>query len=179
MGSVNPVTRPDGGATPPNRNRQRRWAIEFPYGWSADDQVSRRELLRLAVFASGALFAATGFLAGLGYARDRTRQKEQPIAATSAVPPGGVHYFDYIDDQQAILLHLDTGQFVAYSGKCTHLSCAVYWHGESGELRCPCHDGVFDPRTGNVVAGPPTRPLEKIALRQEGDMLIAVAQMPS
>lgn len=156
-----------------------RWTVEFPYGWEADDRVSRRDLLRLAVLASGAFFAATGVLAGLGYARDRVRQKEVRIATVSEAPPGTAVYFDYIDDQKAILLHLPEGGFVAYSGKCTHLSCAVYWHAERGELLCPCHDGVFDPHTGSVIAGPPPRPLERIDLRQEGDALIAVAQRPA
>jgi len=30
-----------------------RWRAEFPYHWDADDFVSRRELLRLAVMTSG------------------------------------------------------------------------------------------------------------------------------
>jgi Rieske Fe-S protein len=141
--------------------------------------VSRRELLRLAVMASGALFAATGILAAVGYTRDRVRGEEQQIALASEVAVGGVHYFDYVDDQKAILLRLDEEQFVAYSGKCTHLSCAVYWHAERGELVCPCHEGVFDPRTGSVTAGPPPRPLERIVLRREGDAIIAVEQVPA
>jgi nitrite reductase/ring-hydroxylating ferredoxin subunit len=176
---VRPARSPEEGAQLANRTRRARWADTFPYGWDADDRVSRRELLRLAVLASGALFAATGILAGLGYARDRVKHKELRITTTGEVPPGGAYYFDYIDDQKAILLHLDDGQFVAFSGKCTHLSCAVYWDAERGELLCPCHEGVFNPRTGGVIAGPPARPLEQIALRQEGDVLIAVAQSPA
>ena len=48
-----------------NRTRAGRWQVEFPYEWDADDLVSRRQILRWAVWASGALFAATAGLAGL------------------------------------------------------------------------------------------------------------------
>ena len=33
--------------------RPGRWRATFPYHWDADDLVSRRELLRFAVLASG------------------------------------------------------------------------------------------------------------------------------
>jgi Rieske Fe-S protein len=157
-----------------NRNRAGRWAVTFPYGWDADELVARRQLLRWAVMASGALFAATGVLAGLGYARDRKRGDLTPIVAAADVPVGGVHYFNYPgQDDHAILLRLDETQFVAYSGKCTHLSCAVYWKAENHELRCPCHDGVFEPETGDPIAGPPQRPLPRIELREQDGVLYA------
>lgn len=161
-----------------NQKRSDRWQREFPYGWDADDLVGRRQLLRWAVMASGALFAATGVLAGLGFNRSRRRGEPQQIVAASAVPVGGVHYFKYpTSNDHAILLHLDDGQFTAFSGKCTHLSCAVYWNTDGKHLLCPCHEGVFDPRTGEVLAGPPTRPLPTIELRQDGEMLVAVAEV--
>lgn len=162
-----------------NREREKRWRTEFPYGWDADDLVSRRRLLQWAVWASGALFAATGMLAVLAQVKDRRRGEEREIIAAGELAPGGVHYFDFPGEEDlAILLHLDTGDFVAYSGKCTHLSCAVYWDAGRGELVCPCHEGVFDPRTGEVIAGPPSRPLPRIILREEGGMLYAVEEVP-
>jgi nitrite reductase/ring-hydroxylating ferredoxin subunit len=162
-----------------NRSHAERWDVPFPFEWDADDLVSRRQILRLAVLASGALFAATGVLAALGYARDRTRAGEQAIARASDVPIGGVHYFTYpTKDDHAILLQPAPGRFVAFSGRCTHLSCAVYWNAESGQLRCPCHNGVFDPATGGVLAGPPPRPLPPIRLRQDGETIYAVEELP-
>jgi Rieske Fe-S protein len=65
---------------------------------------------------------------------------------------------------------------VAFSGKCTHLSCAVYWSKERGRLLCPCHEGVFHPETGDVLAGPPPRPLPKIELREENGTIYAVSE---
>jgi Rieske Fe-S protein len=50
----------------------------------------------------------------------------------------------------------------------------VLWRQEDGHLECPCHNGVFDPATGEVVAGPPPRPLPKVLLRQDARGIWAV-----
>jgi Rieske Fe-S protein len=31
-------------------------------------------------------------------------------------------------------------------------------------LHCPCHEGLFDLRSGRPIAGPPRRPLPRIVL---------------
>ena len=163
-----------------NRTRAGRWQVDFPYGWDADDRVSRRHLLRWAVLASGALFGATGVLAGLGYAKQRTRGGRQRIANINDVPAGSARYFNYPEQGDlAILLHSPSGQFVAFGGKCTHLSCAVYYDARQNKLLCPCHNGIFDPDTGEVLAGPPPRPLPRITLRIEDQTVYAVEEVPS
>lgn len=154
-----------------------RWQAEFPYHWDADDLVSRRELLRFTVMASGALFAATAGVVALNYLNPLITRRRQAIAQTTDVPPGGVRYFQYpTSEDEAILLHLNNGSFVAYSGRCTHLSCAVYYDAGRSQLICPCHEGVFDPQTGAPLAGPPQRSLPKITLQQEGSTLYAVEE---
>jgi Rieske Fe-S protein len=162
------------------RRRTTRWQTIFPYHWDADEFVSRRELLKLAVMASGALFAATAGVVGLDYVNPRKEEGSlHAIVQASEVPEGSVHYFQYpTTDEQAILLHLPDGTFAAYSGRCTHLSCAVYYHQKREELVCPCHEGAFNPQTGDPTAGPPQRPLPKIAIRQDGEMLYAVEERP-
>jgi Rieske Fe-S protein len=52
----------------------------------------------------------------------------------------------------------------ALSATCTHLGCQVRWDPKATNFRCPCHGGVFD-ASGNVVAGPPPRPLDRIEAR--------------
>ncbi|MDQ6661143.1 MAG: ubiquinol-cytochrome c reductase iron-sulfur subunit [Chloroflexota bacterium] len=161
------------------RRRLMRWQAEFPYHWDADDQVSRRELLRFTVMASGALFAATAGIAALSYLKPLHSVRKQAIAQATDLPPGGVHYFQYpTSEDEAILLHLPDGRFVAYSGRCTHLSCAVYYEQKGGKLLCPCHEGVFDPQTGEPIAGPPQRALPKITLSQEGTTVYAIEEVP-
>ena len=62
----------------------------------------------------------------------------------------------------------------AYSQKCTHLSCAVYYSRVSDRLECPCHQGFFSIADGSVLQGPPTRPLPRVVLETRGERLIAV-----
>ena len=170
-------------ASPADREQRRaqitRWREEFPYHWDADDLVSRRELLHFTVFASGARFASTAVLAILGALKNLHGTETQPIARVADVPEGSAVYFNYpSSDDQAMLLHLPGGQFVAFEQKCTHLSCSVYYQPDRGRLYCPCHEGVFDPATGQPIAGPPQRRLEQIALRQDADVLYAVGHTP-
>jgi Rieske Fe-S protein len=73
-----------------------------------------------------------------------------------------------------LLIRTRDGQLVAYSQKCTHLSCAVVPELDEGILRCPCHDGIFDLATGGNLAGPPPRPLPAIELEVKGDDIFAV-----
>ena len=157
----------------------RGWRAEFPYHWDADELATRRDLLRLSVLASGALFLGNVALAVLGWLDGRRRGARRPIVRASAVPQGEAFYFNYPgEDDQAVLLHLPGGRFVAYSQKCTHLSCAVYYQPERQRLFCPCHDGVFNAETGDPTAGPPQRRLARIALAREGDWLVALEERP-
>ncbi len=61
--------------------------------------------------------------------------------------------------------------YVAFSKVCTHLGCLVKYDKERQLLICPCHAGVFD-LEGNVISGPPPKPLERISLRVEGDNIV-------
>jgi nitrite reductase/ring-hydroxylating ferredoxin subunit len=167
--SVKPVR------TDPKVRRLTRWRPEFPYHWDVDDLVSRRELLHFAVFTSGALFLATGILAALGVTRRPPPTPVLPITRASQVPEGRAVYFQYPGfDDQAMLVHLPGGQFVAYSQKCTHLSCAVFYQPAEARLFCPCHEGSFHPVSGDPIAGPPRRRLPRIVLRHDGDVISAV-----
>jgi nitrite reductase/ring-hydroxylating ferredoxin subunit len=166
--------------TPPADGDQiKRWRAEFPYHWDADDLVSRRRFLEFAVYTSGTLFAGTTLLAVLGLLQQPRETEALPIARAADVPEGQALYFTYPDpDDQAVLLRLPRDQFVAYSQRCTHLSCAVYYQAERNRLYCPCHEGSFDPQTGEPIAGPPQRRLAQIRLRRDGDLLVAEGVEP-
>jgi cytochrome b6-f complex iron-sulfur subunit len=88
------------------------------------------------------------------------------IAETSEVAPGSALQFKD-SGSPAVLVHLDSGDFVAYSAVCTHQGCTVAY--KNGQLACPCHGSVFDPANGaEVVAGPAPRPLPKIPVKVSG-----------
>jgi Rieske Fe-S protein len=82
--------------------------------------------------------------------------------------------FNYPGEHDScVLVRLSEHEFVAYSQKCTHLSCAVVPRPEQGVLHCPCHEGFFDLRTGRQLAGPPPRPLPRVVLEHRGDEIYA------
>ena len=56
------------------------------------------------------------------------------------------------------------------SNRCTHLSCRVTWVEEEHAYKCPCHDARFDIE-GNVVYGPPPRPLDTYPYKIEDGIL--------
>lgn len=86
------------------------------------------------------------------------------IASASDVPPGSATEFEDAGEP-AVLVHLESGKFVAYSAVCTHRGCAVAY--DDGSLACPCHGSVFDPANGAaVVSGPATAPLAEIPLTE-------------
>jgi Rieske Fe-S protein len=161
------------------RRRRNRWRLEFPYHWDADEMVARREVLRLAIIASGALFAGTALLAALSRIDDRKRGGEQAIARVDEVPPGEALYFTYPgDDDQAMLINHPISGFVAYSQKCTHLSCAVFYQKDEQRLYCPCHEGIFETTSGQPIAGPPQRRLPQIRLQVRGGVIYALEEIP-
>jgi len=60
----------------------------------------------------------------------------------------------------------------AFSNVCTHLSCRVAWKGDAQNFVCPCHDAKFDIQ-GQVVSGPPPRPLDSYQTKiEDGNLFI-------
>jgi cytochrome b6-f complex iron-sulfur subunit len=84
----------------------------------------------------------------------------QAIAQEGAVAPGSAMPFQD-EGNDAVLVHLESGEFVAYSAICTHQACTVAYR--DAQLVCPCHGSVFDPANGaQVVVGPAETPLQEI-----------------
>lgn len=157
---------------------KQQWREEFPYQWAEDDVVTRRDTLRFLVLGSGGLFAATGLLAILGHLPEGSRTLSVPVAKVGELAVNEAKVFDFPDHyNQGILINLPEKGLVAYNDACTHLSCAVVYEGK-GRMRCPCHEGYFDAATGNVLAGPPTRPLPLIQLAVKDGTVYAIKQIP-
>ena len=71
----------------------------------------------------------------------------------------------------AIIINTKDKGFLAFSMVCTHLGCLVKYDKEKQLFICPCHAGMFD-LEGNVVSGPPPKPLPKFAVKVEGDNIV-------
>lgn len=162
----------------PDKLPEEQWRQEFPYPWDEDEIVTRRDTLRFLLAGSGALFLATGALAIIGSLPSGASVQKVAIAKVGELAENEWKVFNFPDQYaQGILINLPGKGLVAYSDVCTHLSCAVLYEGD-GKLHCPCHEGLFDARTGDVLAGPPTRPLSLIQLAIVNGTIYAVKVVP-
>jgi Rieske Fe-S protein len=156
-------------------SEQPAWRHDFPIDWPEDHYVARRDYAKFLVLTSLA-FVVGQFWIGVQslIRRGRGRPPIRGVARLDEVPLGGALTFDYPGTHDpCLLLRPDETTLVAYGQKCTHLSCAVVPRMEHAELHCPCHVGSFDLATGRPLAGPPRRPLPRIALEVRGGVIYA------
>ncbi|MER5809757.1 Rieske (2Fe-2S) protein [Streptomyces sp. NPDC002033] len=141
---------------------------------SADSLTTRRDYLRIVATVSGGLaIGGVGVAAGILHRHGDSETLPEAKKVTDRLAPGQSVAFRYPgEEDRALAVRLGDGSLVGYSAVCTHLACAVLWRedrGPEGELYCPCHEGVFNARTGEVTAGPPPRPLPRILLTELPD----------
>ena len=81
------------------------------------------------------------------------------LPAEKLPPPGAALGFMF-GSRPALLIHLADGTKVCLDAVCTHLGCTVKFEPELQRIHCACHGGVYDPRTGKNISGPPPKPLK-------------------
>ena len=149
------------------------WKRDFPYEVVSEEEVTRREFARYLVLGAGTIAVANVGIAAWTQLRSINAGEPRAITPLADVAVGVPHLFRYPgDDDPAILVRLSDTEVVAFSQKCTHLGCVVYYEPDEERWHCPCHEGNFDTRTGNVISGPPTRPLGRIDLEVRDDGMI-------
>ncbi len=81
--------------------------------------------------------------------------------------------FRFIEDLKVYVFRGTGNEFHAVSAVCTHLRCTVAYQSDKDSFYCPCHGGVFD-NHGNVLAGPPPKPLPfyHISLAPDGQLMV-------
>jgi len=150
-----------------------KWRRDFPFTVEGEEEVTRREFARYLVVASAGFAAGSVGVAAWTSLRTVNIGSAQPIVAAAAVAEGASYLFRYPTTlDPAILVRLPGGELRAFTQHCTHLGCVVYWEAKRRQLLCPCHDGAFDAHTGAVTAGPPQRPLGRIAVEVRDDGVI-------
>ena len=77
------------------------------------------------------------------------------------------------EEELSVFVLTENGRdFFAMSNICTHLGCRVRWISEQGQYFCPCHNATFD-KDGEVVSGPPPRPLDQYQVKvEEGQLYV-------
>ncbi len=87
------------------------------------------------------------------------------VATVASVPVGrALSFTNAADGSPAWVVHPSGNTFVAFSAICTHAGCTVDYDPSNVQFNCPCHSGVYDARTGQVLQGPPPLPLPSIAI---------------
>ena len=155
---------------------------EFPYEREEEAQVTRREFCNFLGLTSAALFiGAGGFAAKAALdARESESFAAARIDGAEVLAPNSSLNFNYPTARDsAILIRTADGTYHAYGQKCTHLSCPVYYARDHQRLECPCHEGAFETATGNVLYGPPPRPLDRIEVEARDGQVWAIGRKPS
>jgi menaquinol-cytochrome c reductase iron-sulfur subunit len=151
--------------------------------------LDRRNVLSLLTWAIGGLISAGLGIPAIAYIigpafRQQEAQDWISLGAASKVELGVPTLFKAIiqrqtgwienDEELSIYILTDNGRdFVAMSNVCTHLGCRVRWIADQEQFFCPCHNAIFD-RDGQVVAGPPPRPLDRYDVMVEDDQILVL-----
>jgi nitrite reductase/ring-hydroxylating ferredoxin subunit len=156
-------------------NRQPLWKEEFSVHTADERYVTRRQLTKFLVLTSLGMFVGNLWILVRSLFYKTPSYPEQAVAKLEEIPVGEVKLFAYpTEEDRCILVRTAQNKYVAYSQKCTHLSCAVYYSRASKCLECPCHNGFFSIEDGTVLQGPPSRPLPRVVLETRGEQLVAI-----
>jgi Rieske Fe-S protein len=157
------------------RAPQPHWKADFSVDWDRTSYVTRREFTRFLALGSVAMAAGNTFMAARAAVKRPVEHPVVKVGGIEDVEPGAFKTFEYPSKgQHAILMRGEDGAYRAFSQRCPHLGCSVFYSEHSGKLECPCHEGFFDAQTGEVLAGPPQRGLAAIELEITEGKVFAV-----
>ena len=179
MSGVPPADQPPGEHF--SRRRALKWLIRLGYGAFALafalPALALKSLTRVTrAVAQGdqLVYAASTPDAPVG----------EPLRAADLQEGTAVQVFprDKADNQNNLIevVRIAAGEgaegLVAYSAICTHLGCAVYARlNQDGNIACPCHASVFNPREdAKVVGGPAPRPLPSLPVTVDAEGVVVV-----
>jgi Rieske Fe-S protein len=142
------------------------WRADFPIDVPQDDYVSRRDFTKFLMLVSLAFVVGQFWILLINWKRRLSGNPPlMEIAGAENLPAHGTLLFHYpAEHDPCVLVRTGEKHFVAFSQKCTHLSCPVIPRPQANEFHCPCHEGSFDLQTGRPLAGPPRRPLSRVRL---------------
>jgi menaquinol-cytochrome c reductase iron-sulfur subunit len=152
------------------------------------ETVTRRTLMTGGALAVGGLASAAFLLPALGFALGPNFSQTEPHVWQDVGPVADFNNQTYT--QKIIRLVADIADsgtsnayirrynpkidgrttnepYVAISNRCMHLGCPVRYIQAAERFICPCHGGVYGP-IGQVIGGPPVRPLDRFYTRVVG-----------
>jgi len=116
--------------------------------------VSRRQLTKFRTLTSLAMFAGNLWILLKSWLRAGVSYPMRAVARAGEIPVGGVKLFEYPRlEEQCILVRTSEESYVAYSQKCTHLSCAVTIRRWTGGWNVPATADISQLKTGLCCKG--------------------------
>lgn len=152
-------------------------------------EVSRRDFIKATAAIIGGLIGALIGIPSLIYLLSPSLQAEEDsdsidIGPLENYPVGLPTRFDFTRTRVngwertsvnygLYVLRKNENEVRVFSDICTHLGCRVNWHPDLQHYISPCHDGHFD-IVGNVISGPPPRPLDEFVTTIENGNLFVL-----
>lgn len=153
---------------------------------SEEKELNRKDFLAVSTWAIGGIITLSVALPAVAYVVGPAINRENSqvwirVGSTSKVELGTPTLFKvkierktgWIVDEEEISVYVltDNGRdYLVMSNICTHLGCRVRWISDQEQFLCPCHNAIFD-KIGNVVSGPPPRPLDRFTMKIEDDQI--------
>jgi menaquinol-cytochrome c reductase iron-sulfur subunit len=149
------------------------------------ETVTRRRFMELNALTVGGIASAAFGLPALGFAvgpmfEQTTEDKWKPAGSEadfgeSEYVPKVITIVDDVGEAGKTTVYvrranpkLDKDDFrqpyVAISNRCMHVGCPVRYVQASQRFICPCHGGIYNFQ-GQVIGGPPVRPLDRFRTR--------------
>jgi cytochrome b6-f complex iron-sulfur subunit len=123
----------------------------------------------LSLWGVGAAVVGVSFLKAPGV-EERPSEGRVNGGSFSSLPVGAARFIRH-GSGPLLVVRASEDQVQAFSAICTHLRCVLEWDEETQAILCPCHAGAFD-RRGNVLSGPPTRPLRQYPAEVRADEIV-------
>jgi Rieske Fe-S protein len=127
---------------------------------------------RIVFSGLGALGVAAALAGCAGGDGDSTKTKVTAgteLATTSEVPVGGGII---LADQKVVITQPTAGTYDAFSAVCTHQGLLVT-SVDNGTIHCANHGSSYSATTGAVEGGPAPSALAKVAIKVDGDKILA------
>jgi len=126
--------------------------------------ISRRKLIAYAWIGAAAIVIAELIGGTLAFLWPRRKgPKVETVFIAGKVNDFKVGEIIPFRKERTFILRTEEG-FLAISSICTHLNCIVNWNEMLKKFECPCHGAKFN-RNGEVLEGPPPRPLDLYKLQ--------------
>ncbi len=153
---------------------------------ASSPNMDRRSFVKTATAVLGTLMTAVIGLPLIDYLIDPAIKSQKtdvwiPLGGLEEYPVGKPTLFTFtrttvngwektVNSFGVFVLRKSDTEVAVLSNVCTHLSCRVNWKADLNQYVCPCHDGRFS-LEGNVVSGPPPRPLNRYQTKVENGKL--------